>query len=59
MTDKHLNQIKEQLPKGEKITKMYKALEGDVRVITTNPLGRETRYTCELDKELNVKIRRF
>ena len=59
MTDKHLNQIKEQLPEGEKITKMYKALEGDVRVITINPLGRETRYTCELDKELNVKIRRF
>lgn len=59
MTEKHINQIKEQLPEGEKITKMYKAFEGDFRVITTNIYGKETRYTCELDKELNVKIRRF
>lgn len=59
MTEKHINQIKEQLPEGEKITRMYKAFEGDFRVITTNTYGKETRYTCELDRELNVKIRRF
>lgn len=59
MTERHIKQIKEQLPEGEKITKMYKAFEGDFRVITTNSYGKETRYTCELDKELNVKIKRF
>ena len=34
MTEKHINQIKAQLPEGEKIERMYRAFEGDIRVIT-------------------------
>ena len=59
MTDKHIKQIESQLPAGEKIEKMYKAFEGDVRVITRDSSGNEIRYTCILDKDLNVTIKRF
>ena len=59
MTDKHIKQIESQLPAGEKIERMYKAFEGDIRVITRNGSGNEIRYTCILDKDLNVTIKRF
>ena len=59
MTDKHIKQIESQLPVGEKIERMYKAFEGDIRVITKDKSGMETRYTCILDKDQNVTIKKF
>ena len=44
MTDKHIKQIESQLPAGEKIERMYKAFEGDIRVITKDRDGCEIRY---------------
>ena len=44
MTDKNVRQIEKQLPAGECIFKMYRAFEGDIRVITKDH-GKETRYT--------------
>lgn len=45
MTERHIKQIENQLPAGEKINRMYRSYEGDVRVITRNKGGVETRYT--------------
>ena len=59
MTDKQIRQIKDQLPAGEHIDRMYRALEGDLRVITGDRNGRETRYTVRFDAEDNATIRRF
>jgi len=59
MTDKHIKQIESQLPAGEKIERMYRAFEGGIRVITRDANGNEIRYTCILDKDLNVTIKRF
>ena len=60
MTDKHIKQIASQLPEDEKIERMYRAFEGDVRVITRNTAGREIRYTCMYSPaDDSVKIRRF
>ena len=59
MTEKHIKQIESQLPAGEKIERMYRAFEGGIRVITRDANGNEIRYTCILDKDLNVTIKRF
>lgn len=60
MTDQHVEQIKQQIPEGETIVKMYKAFEGDYRVITQSPNGFENRYTVVWIPETNeVKIRLF
>ena len=45
MTEKHINQIKSQLPPDETIDRMYRAYEGDIRVITKDGTGKEYRYT--------------
>ena len=45
MTQKYIEQIKSQIPAGERLDRMYKALEGDIRVITKNDRGWEKRYT--------------
>ena len=58
MTEKHINQIKAQLPEGEKIERMYRAFEGDIRVITKDRTGRETRYTVHHDTDDKVTIER-
>lgn len=47
MTKKHEKQIKAQLPAGERISRMYRAYEGDTRVITYDKQGNETRYTVK------------
>ena len=59
MTEKQIDQIKEQLPTGEHIDRMYRALEGDLRVITKDRHGRETRYTVQFDADDNATIREF
>ncbi|MDD3513034.1 MAG: hypothetical protein PHV21_03385 [Synergistaceae bacterium] len=59
MTEKQIKQIEEQLLRGEKINRAYRAVEGDIRVITRNAAGRETRYTVIFDADDNVTIRQF
>lgn len=59
MTEKQMKQIEAQLPAGEKINRAYRAMEGDVRVITRSTEGREIRYTVVFDKDDNATIKRF
>ena len=59
MTEKQMKQIEAQLPMGEKINRAYSDFEGDIRVITRNAEGRETRYTVIFDKDDNVTIKQF
>ncbi len=58
MTDKQIKQIQAQLPKGETIDRMYRAFEGDIRVISKDRNGRETRYTVRFDSNDNATIER-
>ena len=52
MTNKQIEQIKEQLPAGTRILRSYLALEGDIRVIVRFPgEERETRYTIRFDTD--------
>ena len=57
MTDKNIKQIEAQLPAGEKISRMYRAYEGDYRVITVDRNKTERRYTVDFDSEFNATIR--
>ena len=59
MTEKQMEQIQNQLPKGEKINRCYRAFEGDVRVIARKPDGSEVRYTVCFDADDNATIRKF
>jgi outer membrane usher protein FimD/PapC len=59
MTEKQIKQIENQIPKGEQIDRMYRAFEGDIRVITKNADGRETRYSLSFDSVGNVSIKKF
>ena len=59
MTQKQIQQIKDQLPAGETIDRMYQAYEGDIRVITKDENGYEIRYTTRFDENDNVTIRHF
>ena len=59
MTDKQLKQIKNQLPKGEKLDRCYAAAEGGIRVISKDAQGRETRYNVSFDADDNASIQRF
>ena len=59
MTQKQMQQIKSQLPQGEKILRCYSAFEGGIRVITKNADGYETRYNVSFDADDNASIKRF
>ncbi len=59
MTEKQIKQIRSQLPEGEHIDRMYRAFEGDIRVITKDRNGHETRYTVRFDADDNVTIKQF
>lgn len=59
MTEKQIKQIEKQLPQGEKIDRMYKTFEGEIRVITKNADGCEIRYNVSFDADDNVSIKRF
>ena len=56
MTEKHINQIKAQLPEGQRIDRAYRALEGDIRVISRDRRGNEYRYTVRFDRDDNATI---
>ena len=38
---------------------MYRAFEGDIRLITKDRNGRETRYTVRFDADDNATIKQF
>ena len=60
MTERHIKQIEQQLPDGERINRMYRAYEGDTRVITKDRSGNETRYTVKWNPADNsVTIEKF
>lgn len=59
MTEKQLRQIIAQLPKDETFDRTYRAIEGDIRVITKNKRGYETRYTVRFDADDNATIKQF
>ena len=47
-------QIEAQIPEGEQLDRMYRAMEGDVRVITKDKNGWETRYRVVYNKETDT-----
>ncbi len=57
MTSKQIDQIKKQLPEGEALNRMYRAIEGDIRVISRDRNGNEYRYTVLFDENDNVTIK--
>ena len=58
MTNKQMEQIKEQLPAKTRILRSYMALERDIRVIVKLPgEDRETRYTIRFDADDYPHIR--
>lgn len=59
MTEKQLEQVKSQLPEGEKFARAYTAFEGGIRVISKDASGRETRYSVSFDADDNASIKQF
>ena len=59
MTQKQLQEIKDQLPAGETFDRAYRAFEGDLRVITKDAHGCETRYRVIFNADDSVSIQRF
>ena len=57
MTARQIEQIKAQLPEGETLNRMYRAIEGDIRVISRDKSGNEYRYTVRFDENDNVTIK--
>lgn len=53
MTEKQMAEIRRQLPEGAEILRVYRAMEGDLRVITREP-GKpfEVRYTIQWDGDI-------
>jgi hypothetical protein len=50
MSDKQLSQVQAQLPAGAQILRMYRAFEGDLRVIAKPPgLATEVRYSVRFE----------
>jgi hypothetical protein len=56
MTQKQIEQVKAQLPQGERLDRMYSAFEGGIRVISKDATGREKRYAAHFDTDDNVTI---
>ena len=59
MTDKQLKQVKAQLPEGQRFDRAYRALEGDIRVISRDKRGNEYRSTVRFDRDDNVTIEKM
>ena len=59
MTNKQIEQVKAQLPQGEKLNRMYSAVEGGIRVISRDSAGNEYRYEARFDADDNVTIVRM
>ncbi len=59
MTENQLEQVKSQLPEGEKFARAYTAFEGGIRVISKTSDGHETRYSVSFDADDNASIKQF
>ena len=59
MTEKQLEQVKKQLPEGEYFNREYRAIEGDIRIISKDASNREKRYTVSFDVAGNALITLF
>ena len=59
MTNKQIEQVKAQLPQGERFNRAYSAFEGRIRVISRDKEGREYRYAVRFDADDNVTIERM
>lgn len=59
MTENQIKQIRNQLPEGERIDRMYSAYEGGIRVITKNAAKQEIRYRVIFGPDESVTIERF
>ena len=59
MTDKQIQQVREQLPNGEAFSRIYRAYEGDIRAISRDGAGEERRYRVHFDTEGNTTISRI
>ena len=59
MTEKQIQQIKDQLPAGEYLDRMYSAVEGGIRAISRGWNGAEFRYRVIFGKDDSVKIERM
>ncbi len=59
MTEKQIQQIKDQLPAGEYLDRMYSALEGGIRVISRGWNGAEFCYRVSFDDDDNASIERM
>ena len=59
MTEKQIKQIRNLLPQGEKLDRMYSAYEGGIRAISKDAAGNETRYAVRFGADGNVSIERM
>ena len=57
MTARQIEQVRAQLPEGETLNRMYRAIEGDVRVISRDKSGNEYRYTVRFDENDDITIK--
>lgn len=59
MTNKQIEQVKAQLPRGEHLDRMYTAFEGGIRVISKDERGCEYRYAAHFEADGNVTIEKM
>lgn len=58
MTEKQIKQVKQQLPEGEHLDRVYSAFEGGLRAISKDRNGNERRYEIRFDADDNAYIKR-
>ena len=59
MTEKQIKQIRNLLPQGEKLDRMYSAYEGGIRAISKDAAGNEARYAVRCGADGHVSIERM
>ena len=59
MTEKQLQQAISKLPEGETFSRVYRAFEGGIRLISTERNGAEHRYRVVFDRDWNADIEPF
>ena len=59
MTEKQLKQAISKLPEGETFSRVYRAFEGGIRLISADRNGAERRYRVVFDKDGNANIEPF
>lgn len=59
MTEKQIKQVKNQIPEGERLDRMYSAFEGGIRAISKDRNGCEKRYAVSFDADDNAIIKKM